>query len=267
MVLLQGSGLRRRARRLGRVRWLTKRKVLRRYGASPRRWWRYVLFDPEVDSFTYAIANEDQLAAALEPVLGVPHAQLGALIAEAHEEEPLGRALRQPPSHWLWSKRQPEPRAHHLALWAAIRALRPDVVVETGILDGMASTVMLAALQRNGQGTLISFDVMPGTGAMVPAALRDRWEPVYANAPDVLGEVIGDRRIALFTSDSLPDLEQIGAEFAAVLAHADDRLVAFTAWGALDGVLGWAGTDVVRFRDRPVGHFYGGAEFAATRVR
>lgn len=63
------ASARRRARRLGRIRWITKIGVVRRYGASPLREWRYVLLDPEVDSFTYPIANQDELARTLASVL------------------------------------------------------------------------------------------------------------------------------------------------------------------------------------------------------
>ena len=263
---LDASGLRRRIRRLGRIRWLTKRKVLARHGASPVRHWRYLLSDPEVDSFTYAIANEDELARQLAPVLDAPPEALTALLDEAHRDGLLTRALRQPPRHWLWSKRRPEPRAHHLALWTAIRSARPDVVVETGILDGMSSTVMLAALEANGHGTLISFDIMPGAGAMVPAWLRPRWEPVYDDMTVALEDALSGRTVDIFTSDSVATADHIRAEFDAALPHAGERFWAFTAWGQFD-VLGWTGAEVLRFQERPRDHFYGGTVFAAARIR
>jgi len=266
MQRLRSSGLRRRARRLGRLRWVTKVKVLRHNEASPLRWWRYVLLDPEVDSFSYAIANEDELAATLAPLLGRPAPELSALIAEAHADATLRAALRQPAKRWLWAKRQPPLRGYSLALWTVVRTLRPAVVVETGVLDGLSSTVILAALERNGEGTLISFDVMPGAGALVPDWLRTRWELVYANQPDALEDTIGERRIALLSSDSLQEVAQVRAEVEAALRHADDEFVVMTASGLFD-VLRWLDREVVRFSDQPRDHFYAGEVVDAVRIR
>ena len=72
--------------------------------------------------------------------------------------------------------------------------------VETGILDGMASTVILAAFAKNAiegsPGELVSFDTMPGAGAMVPAGLRIHWQPIYSDAVASLDAVIGIARSA-----------------------------------------------------------------------
>lgn len=263
------ASARRRARRLGRIRWLTKIGVVRRYGASPLREWRYVLLDPEVDSFTYPIANQDELARTLASVLNRSPEELARIVGETRTDPMLRDAMRQPLKHILWSKRQPEPRAYHQACWAIVRALRPACAVETGILDGMASTVILAAFARNASegspGELLSFDTMPGAGAMVPADLRTHWQPVYEDAVASLDAVIGDRRIGFLTSDSLPDVTQISAELDAALRHRAETFVALTTWGSL-GDLGWPGPRPTVFDEQPVGHFYHGSTFAVSSL-
>lgn len=255
------ESMRRRLRRLGRLRWITKARVVRHNGGSVREWLGFVLLDPEVDSFTYPISNQHALAEALADVLQRPADEIGAYIAETASDPTLRRALRQPWHHWFWSKREPEPRADHQACWAVLRATRPVCAVETGILDGMASTVMLAALERNAaeghEGQLFSFDVMPGAGAMVPAWLRPRWNPVYEDAVAALDRVLGSRQVGFFTSDSLPNVDQIRAELDAVLRHRAPQLVAMTTWGSL-GDLGWPTPTVTTFKEEPSGHFYNG---------
>jgi len=47
------------------------------------------------------------------------------------------------------------------AIWLLIRALRPNVVVETGVAHGMTSRFILEALERNGCGKLWSVDLPP----------------------------------------------------------------------------------------------------------
>jgi hypothetical protein len=76
-------------------------------------------------------------------------------------------------------------------LYAAVRVLRPTVMVETGVASGVSSTLVLSAMERNEVGQLYSIDLPlpeprllpPGreTGWMVPERLRDRWELVLGD--------------------------------------------------------------------------------------
>src|SRR5256885_10417221 len=165
-----------RIRRLGRFRWVTKARGVTGHVGSPWRWLPYILWDPEVDSFTYAIENEDELAGLLSEMLDRPVDEIAARVAEVHTDPILTSALRQPWQHWLWTKRRLEPNGVQIALWTIIRMLKPAHVAESGVLDGMASTVMLAALERNARegapGFLVSVDIIPTAGGLVPGNLR-----------------------------------------------------------------------------------------------
>lgn len=67
-------------------------------------------------------------------------------------------------------------------IYALVRALRPERVVEVGVDSGGTSTHILSALEANGMGALWSVDINPDCGAMVPAHLRHRWTFVNADA-------------------------------------------------------------------------------------
>jgi len=77
-------------------------------------------------------------------------------------------------------------------LYAVIRVLRPEVVVETGVGSGVSSTFILTAMERNGAGRLYSVDLplaneglLPEerrTGWLVPERLRDRWKLTLGDA-------------------------------------------------------------------------------------
>ena len=82
----------------------------------------------------------------------------------------------------------PFPLAHNAApslarvCYALCRALRPAVVLETGVAYGVSSSFITKALELNGAGELHSVDrapVRPGVesyiGALVPDELRPRW--------------------------------------------------------------------------------------------
>src|SRR5205823_3341237 len=82
-------------------------------------------------------------------------------------------------------------------IWYAIARLRrPDVVVETGVHDGLSSALILRALERNRNGSLISIDLpsidLPpgGPGWLVPADLRSRWDLRLGDARKLLPELV-----------------------------------------------------------------------------
>lgn len=67
-------------------------------------------------------------------------------------------------------------------LYAMVRALRPRVALEIGCADGGSATHILAALEVNGYGKLVSVDLNALAGGMIPKALKSRWELVVGDA-------------------------------------------------------------------------------------
>jgi hypothetical protein len=266
-------------RRLGRLRWLTKARNLRRTGPGawrgrPVRMARFVLLDPEVDTFSYWIDNDAELAERLAPVLGRRPEDVHALVREALLDPELGERLTRDIG-WrvLFHKRRPPLAGHHLSAYAIVRALGPEVTVETGILDGLGSRTMLRALQRNAEdgrdGRLWSFDIMPGAGALVPQRLASRWTPRYEPAEQGLPRLLDGRSVDFFIHDSLPDPEHQRRELVTALDSARPGAVVMTTHG-WSGVLKELATErhltYAEFRERPRDHFYGGRHLAWARV-
>ncbi|MCI4371608.1 MAG: class I SAM-dependent methyltransferase [Thermoplasmata archaeon] len=121
-------------------------------------------------------------------------------------------------------------------LYAATRALRPDVVVETGVFYGSSSAAILQALEDNGTGELHSVDLPPARpretsadarkirseprsrtlelGFAVPLALRRRWHLHLGNSLDVLPALLGTvGPLSMFIHDSLHTYEHMMAEY------------------------------------------------------
>lgn len=267
---LAGERVRLYVRRFGRVRWITKLRVLRRQGMPwakrhPLRALAYVAWDPEVDTFTYGLANVEDLELALARVLDLDVADVRRAMGELDREPELNERLAADVRRRPWFKRRLSLPAHHRSAWVITRLLRPEYVVETGILDGLGSRVILAALRRNAdegdEGELISFDIMPGAGALVPQRLRARWTPVYEPTQTALRARLRGRRVGLLAHDSEPDARHQRLEFGAALDHGADGLVLMTVWdsaGALKPFAEEHGLRYEQFREQPLGHFYAG---------
>lgn len=111
------------------------------------------------------------------------------------------------------------------ALYLVVRAMRPRVIVETGVLYGAASAHILAALARNGAGELYSIDLPhephePPHGFLVPDELGGRWTLVVGDSRRELPALL-DRlsAIDLFHHDSLHTFQHMTWEYQTAFPH------------------------------------------------
>lgn len=115
-------------------------------------------------------------------------------------------------------------------LYACIRVLRPDVVVETGVGSGVSSTFYLNAMERNGAGRLYSVDLpLPNerllpeerrTGWLVPDELRHRWELTLGDAKEELPAILARlEEVDCFYHDSDHSHEHMTWEFTTAHPH------------------------------------------------
>jgi hypothetical protein len=121
-----------------------------------------------------------------------------------------------------------------LELYAIARLQRPKQVVEVGVSSGVSSAYLLAALERNGRGTLHSVD-LPSTssrssngrgaswsippdkssGWAVPLSLRRSWDLRLGDKADVVPRLAGElRRVDLVVYDVPHDEADLVREFA-----------------------------------------------------
>jgi predicted O-methyltransferase YrrM len=102
-------------------------------------------------------------------------------------------------------------------LYLLVRAMRPAHVVETGVRPGYSTAWILAALEANGSGQLVSLGPGPiqgrasgvanaSVGQLVAPSLRSRWTLVLGNSVERLDEILGmGRPVDLFFYDNGPD--------------------------------------------------------------
>ena len=112
----------------------------------------------------------------------------------------------------------------------------PGTVIETGVLYGHSSASILAGLEDNRRGNLVSIDlpveqhksmiengkhVQVGIGSphlavgcAVPVSLRSRWNIQLGNSLELLPKILQETgRISIFIHDSLHTYDHMIAEF------------------------------------------------------
>lgn len=101
--------------------------------------------------------------------------------------------------------------------YALVRELKPKVVVETGTARGSMTSWVLAALEKNGIGKLISIDipsvkgkftmnisvVQGETGLLIPREYHHRWHFIPGDAKLHLPKVLSENEVDVFIHDSL----------------------------------------------------------------
>jgi predicted O-methyltransferase YrrM len=112
----------------------------------------------------------------------------------------------------------------HTFLYSAVRIVRPKVVLETGVFDGVSSSLILRALERNAAGTLVSIDLparemitdatdrmregaLPwhcDPGWIVPEGLRERYRLHLGDSKQLLPGLLKEYgQLDIFLHDSL----------------------------------------------------------------
>lgn len=107
--------------------------------------------------------------------------------------------------------------AHVVDYYALMRELKPKVVVETGTARGSMTSWVLAALEKNGIGKLISIDIPSvegeftmdisvgkgDTGLLIPREYHHRWHFICGDAKIYLPKVLSENEVDVFIHDSL----------------------------------------------------------------
>ncbi|MGH2962361.1 MAG: class I SAM-dependent methyltransferase [Solirubrobacterales bacterium] len=252
---------------MNRLRWIAKYRIVRdhdiRLRDDLRTNLRFVLWDPELESHSYEIDNEDELVTFVAELLGAEPRDVERHVEETRSDPELNERLARR-TRWRFDVKTRPPAGNRLLWYALARSLKPRLIVETGIYQGLGSLVLLRALERNAdegvEGELLSIDVDPEAGRLVEPGVAARWRKVVGMTTDVLERELDGRSVQMLVQDTPHTYENQAFEFGAALAHAGDRLVLVDSGGgrtpALSELCKRAGGTHRHFRERPHDHFY-----------
>ena len=115
-----------------------------------------------------------------------------------------------------------------LLQYAVVRAFQPEIIVETGVANGVSSAYILLALKANGRGTLYSIGLndpqyLPAgkpLGWIVPQELQSSWKLVVGDSRTILPGLLDEiGSTDIFIHDSLHTYEHMLWEFRRAYPH------------------------------------------------
>jgi Methyltransferase domain len=111
------------------------------------------------------------------------------------------------------------------ATWCAVRHLKPNVVIETGVARGITSRLVLEAMSLNEKGHLWSIDLPHPfspelhheTAAAIPGSTHPRWTYIRGSSRRRLRGLLAQLgQVDVFVHDSLHTARNMGFEMKAV---------------------------------------------------
>ncbi len=152
----------------------------------------------------------------LAAAIGAP---ADVFIGYAHEDELGGyhadESQRTFPVGSLWG-------VEGQTLYALVRYLKPDHVVEVGTCYGASAIHILTALEKNEKGRLTTIDIQEGAGAMIPDNLMHRCTKIAAKGQDAIASLEDAQIVFEDAAHSADDAEQI---IRAALDHLSPKII------------------------------------------
>lgn len=221
----------------------------------------------EITNFTYDLTptNERYLAHLVAVATGQPLPVILGYIQEARSDTQLRahidaamRARGQEPSQ------APCPFGRRLGWYALARALKPGVIVETGVDRGHGSVLLCSALLRNAlenkAGRYYGTDINPHAGWLLSGPYAQTGEILYGDSIASLSSL--NETIGLFINDSDHSSDYEDREYRVIAgklapgaflvgdnAHVTDKLMRFAEE---------TGRQFVYFQEAPARHWYPG---------
>jgi predicted O-methyltransferase YrrM len=150
--------------------------------------------------------------------------------------------------------------------YALVRAMKPNLVIETGVHHGVGALVLSSAILRNQafgvSGKYLGTDINPLAGELLPDCFDGVSEVIIGDSLETLRS-LGDRRIDIFINDSDHSSSYELEEYEAILPRLQiNSIILGDNSHATDSLRVFSEANVRRFlffKEEPADHFYHGA--------
>lgn len=222
----------------------------------------------ETTNFTYDLTpkNKEYLCSTLAVVTGAPPEALMGYLCEIEQDDALRRhVVETTAASNLSFKADATAKFHKRIGWYALaRALKPKVIVETGVDKGLGSVVLCAALLRNrdegNPGRYFGTDLNPQAGYLLKGRYAEVGEILYGDSVESLRNM--QQPIDLFINDSDHSADYEALEYQTIAdklapagvvlgdnAHVTDKLLRFS---------NSHGRNFLFWKEEPLDHWYPG---------
>ena len=229
---------------------------------------RWLFDSKETTNFTYHLeaVNQRYLVSLISHITCKDFGQINAYIDEVLQDKKLHQHIEQASKQaaHLFTADAEARFGRRIGWYALVRAMKPKVVVETGVDKGLGACVITAALMKNREegygGYYYGTDINPLAGSLLSEPYRDFGQILYGDSIESLRRL--HQRIDLFINDSDHSAEYEQREYETVRAkltpgaivlgdnaHTNDRLLNFALA---------TGRQFVFFQERPLNHWYPG---------
>lgn len=229
-----------------------------------RKWaWK----DKEVSNFYYDITplNRDHLVQLIATITGHEYARISDYMTELETDSALKQHLEKYMRESRYGDDIEIAYGRRLGWYAIARAMKPKVVVETGVDHGVGSCVLASALLRNSDegfpGTYYGTEIRREAGALLAGKYASTGRILYGDSIDTLTSF--KEPIDMFVNDSDHSSEYEYREYQTISsklspggiilgdnAHVTDSLSRFSREN---------GRKFVFFSEKPLNHWYPGA--------
>lgn len=230
---------------------------------------RWLVTSHESTNFTYDLSPHGltTLAHAVALAVGKPVAEIRSYLAEPGEDEMFLGALRLKGGKLARTlPYDPEPRfGRRLGWYAAVRALKPRVVLESGVDKGLGAMLLCYALERNAEdgapGRYIGLDIKPDSGALLAPPYNRHARLIIGDALASIATLSDPIDLYINDGDHRPDYEM--REYHAIAPKfAPNCLILGDNSHSTDALARFAEATGRRFffwREQPADHWYPGA--------
>lgn len=238
---------------------------------------KWLFASRETTNFTYELEadNKRYLAAMIADIFGMSCRQVMAFIEELETDEELRSHILEETlkSDFAFIADSTIRYSRRVGWYAVVRAMKPKVVVETGVDKGMGSCVLTAALRRNAQegteGKYYGTDINPRAGYLLSGPYAGFGEILYGDSIESLKAL--ETPIDLFINDSDHSADYEAAEYETIAGKLSEHAVLLSDNAHCSGRLLDFSLKQKRsflfYQEKPVNHWYPGAGIGFSFVR
>jgi len=230
---------------------------------------KWLFKSKETTNFTYNLeeCNKRYLASLISYILNIGFSTVMAYFEELEEDGELRSHVADviTNSNLAFMADREVRFGRRIGWYAFARALKPKIIVETGVDKGLGSCVLTAALKRNKEegyeGKYFGTDMNPKAGYLLSGDYADFGSILYGDSIESL--IKFDGMIDLFINDSDHSADYEAKEYEAIANKLSKHAIVLGDNScSTDKLLNFSlktSRHFVFFQEKPSGHWYPGA--------